>query len=268
MFNYEEAKKAMEKLIYETERGIIKWHSWGSTDSLEKPEPTPKLDKNGEPVWFGSVTFPNWAVYYTKLVGTHVTVEDHLGDQRFRVYWGPPIGRGDNTMDIEKELPLMDELLSSIRNSDPESLPKWRFQWIDENKGPECWWMNQEHIWHTVKDTLALYTKGEIPHFAGNETDEKGIAEQKKLSDDETYGRVPLIRERYIINVWERLEPDYEITKYQVMHNTYNWGMSEIASRKTLEECSKVIEQHYSYYHSPYDRSKAKEWEIKENNDD
>lgn len=265
MWTIEAAQRAMEKLIDETDRGIIKWRRWGSTDSSEKPA-EPKLDAEGNPIWSGVITIPNWTVYYTKLVGTHVTVENHLGDKRFSIYWGPPTGRsGGGTMDMEKELPLMDELLVAIRNSNPESLPKWRFQWIDENKGPECWWMKQEHIWHTVKDTLDVYVQGEVPHFAGNpmdkETDEERISKQEKDREDQAYGRVPRVRERYAVNVWERLEPEYAITKYQVMHETYGGGMSEIATRPTLEECNKVIEQHYHYYHSPYDPDKVKEWE-------
>jgi hypothetical protein len=253
MWEKESAQKAMEKIIDETNRGIIKWRRWGSTDPSTKPDPNP----NG----LFMTTCPNWTVYYTKLVGTHVTVENHLGDQRFRIYWGPPVGHGGNTMDIEKELPLMDELLIAIRNSNPESLPKWRFAWEEENKGPECWWMKQENIWHTVRTTLQVYLEGKTPHYADETVSEETLESQKKDRDDRAYGRVPRIRERYVINVWEQMEPEYQITRYQVMHSTYNWGMEELGNRQAIEECCNIIQQHKEYYHSPYDKDKVKEWE-------
>jgi hypothetical protein len=257
MWNKEEAQKAMEKLIDETNRGIIKWRRWGSTDPSEYTPP-----EEGHQL---HLTIPNWTVYYTKLVGTHVTVENHLGNKSFQIYWGAPVGRGGSIMDMEKELPLMDELLITIRNSNPESLPKWRFAWKEENKGPECWWMKQEHIWHTVRDTLDIYLKGEIPHYAGESVEEtiseETLEAQKKESEDHAYGRVPRIRERYAINIWEQLEPKFEITRYQVMHDLYNHGMDELGSRQTLEECYVVIRQHHEYYNSPYDKDKVKEWE-------
>ena len=267
------AQAAMEKLIDETDRGIIKWRMWGSTDSSKKPEPVPTaFNANGEPItnmWQGSFTIPNWTVYYTKLVGTHVTVENHLGNKHLNIYWGPPVGNGGSIMDMEKELPLMDELLIAIRNSDPESLPKWRFAWEEENKGPECWWMKQENIWHTVRTTLQVYLEGKTPHYAGastgEEVSEETLEAQKKDIEDQArasaYGRVPRIRERYVINVWERMEPTYEITRYQVMHTLYSHGMGELGSRQTLEECCDIIQQHKEYYHSPYDKDKVKEWE-------
>jgi hypothetical protein len=249
MWEEAEARRAMEKLVDETNRGIIKWYSWGAADSSEKPTSTDPL-----------ITIPNWTVYYTKLVGTHVTVENHLGDKRFSVYWGAPVGHGGSANDMEKELPLMDELLMAIRKSEPASLPKWRFQWIDENKGPECWWMKQEKIRHTVKDTLKVYLEDGFPHCVGEDAAEQ-LAAHKKEEEDQAYGRVPRIREQYIINVWEQLEPEYEITKHQVVHHLYNYGPDELAERKSLGDCFKVIEQHHDYYHSPPDENKVKWWE-------
>ena len=82
-----------------------------------------------------------------------------------------------------------------------------------------------------------------------------------KEKEDQAYGRVPRVRERYTINIWEQLEPKYEITRYQVMHETYGSGKSEIASRNTLEKCYRVIRQHNNYYNSPYDPNKVKVWE-------
>ena len=88
-----------------------------------------------------------------------------------------------------------------------------------------------------------------------------GVEDQKKEKEDHAYGRVPRVRERYVINVWEQLEPKFEITRYQVMHDLYNHGMGELGSRQTLEECCDVIRQHQEYYNSPYDKDKVKEWE-------
>jgi hypothetical protein len=163
MWDKELAEKAMQKLIDETNLGTVKWRRWGVTDSEEPVD----LDPSGK--YTINITFPNWPVYYTKLVGTHVTVEDGQGNQKFCIYWGTPVGFGGSIMDMEKELPLMDELLASIRSSEPEYMSKRRFKWLEENKGKECWWMKQEHIWHTVRDTLDVYLKGEIPNYAGEQ---------------------------------------------------------------------------------------------------
>jgi hypothetical protein len=252
MWEKESAQKAMEKLIDETNRGIIKWRRWGSTDPEKYTPP-----EEGHQLHF---TVPNWTVYYTKLVGTHVTVENHLGDKKFSIYWGSPVNLY-HTHDVEKELPLMDELLIAIHNSDTESLPKWRFAWQDENKGPECWWMKQENVWGTVRTTLQVYLEGKTPHYAGETVSEETVAVQKKAREDHAYGRVPRVRERYVINVWEQMEPEYAVTRYQVMHDLYHGGMGELNSKQTLEECFDVVQKHYEYYHSPYDKNKVKEWE-------
>jgi hypothetical protein len=139
VFDPELAKKAMAKLIDETKRGVVKWYHWGATDPDNY-----EIPPDGKYGLYS--TFPNWNVYYTKIVGTHVTIERHGDDYKFCVYWGSPVGSGGSIMDMEKELPLMDELIDVVRDSNPEHLSKSAFVWSEKNK--DKWWMKQEHIFH------------------------------------------------------------------------------------------------------------------------
>lgn len=224
MWKYDEAKKAMEKLIHETNEGKIKWYHWGATDPSTKPDNT-----DGK-IW---LTIPNWTVYYTKLVGTHVTVEDGIGNQKFCIYWGPPVGNGGSIMDMEKELPLMAELLDTIRRSETEPLPKWKFEYNDENKGG--WWMCQEHIWHTVRTTLDVYL---------NNTLEKPNEEEDKPC---------VVSGQYRLTSW--YDEDLKKLGWQLGKGFWQDSFSEIGKFETLAECYKALADDIAE-----DEAKAKEW--------